>query len=242
MNLAVIPNQANVNKSLGDFVAAVLPSGVEVFVAQTNRVPEPSDTNFVVMTPLRRERLSTNVDTYADALFTGSISGAIMTIDSVFFGEILLGASVFGIGITDNTYVTQFGTGTGGAGTYFVNNAQTFDEGQLAAGTMRALQPVQYTIQLDVHGPASYDNAHIISTMFRDEFGATLFNSYGFDLQPLYADDPKQIPFFNAEEQVEDRWVLEACLQVNQAVIKIPQQFFDKAIIGLIDVDARYPA
>jgi hypothetical protein len=105
------------------------------------------------------------------------------------------------------------------------------------------LQPVEYTVQLDVHGPNGADNAFRISTVFRDEYATTAFASYdtGGDLQPLYADDPKQIPFVNDQDQVETRWVLEACLQANQAVVNIPQQFFDQVQVGLIEVDSHYP-
>ena len=57
---------------------------------------------------------------------------------------------------------------------------------------------------------------------------------------PLYADDPRQMPFINAESQYEWRWVLEAKLQVNQAV-QIPQQFADSAVVDAISVEAEFP-
>ncbi len=58
-------------------------------------------------------------------LATGSISGTTMTISGITSGIIVNGMSVSGIGVTNGTYITSFGTGTGGTGTYFVNNSQT---------------------------------------------------------------------------------------------------------------------
>jgi hypothetical protein len=56
----------------------------------------------------------------------------------------------------------------------------------------------------------------------------------------LHADEAKQIPFVNAEDQYEDRWIVEVDLQVN-AVVTAPQEFADAARVGLVDVDAVYP-
>ena len=55
---------------------------------------------------------------------TGSVSSTTLTITSVGFGApITLGMFVDGAGVTDGTYITAFGTGTGGAGTYTLNQA-----------------------------------------------------------------------------------------------------------------------
>jgi hypothetical protein len=58
----------------------------------------------------------------------------------------------------------------------------------------------------------------------------------------LYAEDPKQVPFVNDSNQYEYRWVVEACLQVNATVEDIPQEFFEQIVVGLINVDTKYPA
>ncbi len=56
-------------------IVQTMSTGVEVIAAQDNRVSEPKCPDFVTMTPIIFTRLSTNVDTYADVFFTGSISG-----------------------------------------------------------------------------------------------------------------------------------------------------------------------
>lgn len=54
------------------FLLAALPPGVEVVMAQENRVATPIGTDFVTMTPgPLRERLATNVDQYSDGFATG---------------------------------------------------------------------------------------------------------------------------------------------------------------------------
>ena len=64
-----------------------------------------------------------------EAVMTGSISGTTLTITSVLSGEpLVVGQFVGGTGgggVTAGTYITAFGTGTGGIGTYTVNTSQT---------------------------------------------------------------------------------------------------------------------
>lgn len=55
---------------------------------------------------------------------TGSSSSSTLTVTSVGFGApIAVGMYVDGTSVTDGTYITAFGTGTGGAGTYTLNQA-----------------------------------------------------------------------------------------------------------------------
>lgn len=50
-----------VRTALGDFLAAVLPSTVEISQGQENRVPEPTGPDFITIWPINRGQLSTNV-------------------------------------------------------------------------------------------------------------------------------------------------------------------------------------
>jgi hypothetical protein len=55
---------------------------------------------------------------------TGGSSSSTLTITDVGFGApIVVGMFVDGTSVTDGTYITAFGTGTGGAGTYTLNQA-----------------------------------------------------------------------------------------------------------------------
>jgi hypothetical protein len=62
-----------------------------------------------------------------DATVVGHISGTVFTVTSVGSGTILVGDYLTdGFGrIINGTFVTSFGSGTGGTGTYNVNNSQT---------------------------------------------------------------------------------------------------------------------
>lgn len=225
---------------LRSFLLLILPSEIEVIEGQDNRVPEPKVQNFVVMTPMLRRRLATNTDDYIDAVFIGSIAGALLTIASVGYGTLGIGSTLFGVGVSAGTVITAFGTGTGGVGTYSISPSQTVSSGKIAAGVFTALQPTELTVQLDIHGPASPENAQIISTLLRDDYAVENFASSGFDVSPLHADDPRQAPFMNGEQQVEFRWSIDALLQCNP-VVTTPQQFADVLTLGLIDVDVVYP-
>jgi hypothetical protein len=59
------------------------------------------------------------------AYFTGSISGTVLTVSAVSSGTITNGMALSYSGNTPPTYITSFGTGTGGAGTYNINKSVT---------------------------------------------------------------------------------------------------------------------
>ena len=117
---------------------------------------------------------------------------------------------------------------------------ETNVDSQPDADTKTALQPTEVTFQLDVHGPESADHAQIISTLFRDEYAVNAFAASGIDVAPLHADDPRQIPFINQENQFENRWVVEALLQANQ-VVTVSQDSANVVEVDVISVDATYP-
>lgn len=224
-------------------------TGVSVVSGQANRAPETVNPFFVVMTPIRFERIETNVDSYQDSKFTGSIAGTLMTVsafDPVLDGPIEVGSQIFGVGVAAGTIVTALGTGSGGTGTYQVSPSQTLSSRTLSAGVETLEQPTKVTVQLDFHSPdlsTAGDMAQTVSTLFRDDFAVQQFANqnpnYG-DITPLYADDPKQVPFINDQQQYEWRWVVEAMLQANQ-VVSVPQQFADQVTVEIISVDASYP-
>ena len=61
----------------------------------------------------------------SSAFFTGSISGTTLTVTNIKNGLITVGQSLFGPGITAETVITALGSGSGGVGTYTINNSQT---------------------------------------------------------------------------------------------------------------------
>lgn len=242
------PTDSQIRQVLRGFLQAVLPSTVEVVLGQDNLVPEPVSTDFVVMTRMGSGRLTTSVDAYADVAYEASISGDVMTVTEVLLGEVLVGATVFGTGVTTGTVITSAITGAGGTGTYGVTPTQNVAASVLASGTASAMMETEVLYQCDVHGPNSNDNAELIATLFRDLWGTEEFwrvaEAAGITtglITPLHADDPKQVPFVNAEDQWEYRWVVEAHIQANQTALNIPQEFADVLAVTLSEVDATFP-
>ncbi len=70
---------------------------------------------------------------YPNALFTASISGTTMTVTAILGGVIVVGMGLYFPGVLAGTIVSAFGTGTGGAGTYTVNNSQTYGPGTISS-------------------------------------------------------------------------------------------------------------
>lgn len=181
MSVTISLTESATLAALRTVLLAIVPAGVEVVQGQVNRVAQPAGADFVVYTPILRNRLSTNVDKYDDQPTASP-----------------------------------------------------------PIGLRLSLAPTQVTVQLDVHGPASADNAQMISTLMRDEWATLAFAAIGPDVQPLYADDPKQMPFENGEDQTENRWTIDCVLQANP-VISTPQDFADIVTVTPIEVDTTYP-
>lgn len=59
------------------------------------------------------------------ATFTGAIATTVLTVSAITAGAIQIGQTVAGSGVTTNTTITAYGTGTGGVGTYTVSTSQT---------------------------------------------------------------------------------------------------------------------
>lgn len=69
--------------------------------------------------------------------FTGSISGTVLTITGS--ASVSQGQVISGPGVPADTYIVSFGTGSGGAGTYNLNNSATVASTAMTAGSGPAL-------------------------------------------------------------------------------------------------------
>lgn len=98
----------------------------------------------------------------------------------------------------------------------------------------------QITLQVDCYGPGSGDRATAISTLLRDAYACEQFAASGFDIQPLYAGDAKQLPLVDGEQQYEERWSFEAVMQFNP-VITLPQDSATSLTPDVVSVERTYP-
>lgn len=257
MGVLVSPIQSDLFKVLGRFLLDILPTGTEVFQSQVNRVPTPKSSNWVMMTPTRRSRFETNTDRTKDVSFLGSVANGVLTVTEVLIGQIVVPATLFGPTVLPGTLITaQLTAGgvpigsfaisqdpvgdLGGPGNYQLSIPQNINPGKLASGAKQIYTPTEVAIQLDVYGPASVENAQIVSQIFRDEYAYDFFRNLSDTITPLVADDPRQMPWINDQAQYENRWTVEATFQLNET-LSIPQQYADSVILGVINVDAEYP-
>lgn len=214
----------------------LISTGVPVLRGQANRVPEVAQEDFVIMTPVGRVQLGTNEDTFEDVSFMGSVAGDLLTVtDMIIANPIQVGQLLMGTGVIPGTLVWEYGTGVGGVGTYRVRPAQTLGSRKLASGGAHYRQPVQYTLQLDVHGPSGAEVVQVIATLMRDLVGVRRLRELLPAASPLYCGDPRQVPFINAEQQYENRWTVDLVLQVDET-LRLPQDFADDLVIQTVDV------
>jgi hypothetical protein len=224
----------SIAQTVGADTPEILASGVEVVQAQGNRVPEPVCADYVTMTPLRRPRMSTNVDDDEDVTFTASIDGTTLTVTKVDGGDILIGSRVWGPRVADGTVIVAPLTGTGGLGTYAVVPAQEAASESMAAGRRLATESVQMAIQVDVYGPNSGNFVQSLSAMFRDGLAVDHLAAISPVISPLYADEPRQLAFSDGEQQYENRWSIDVELQIDQT-ITVPQQFADTLKVNVVN-------
>lgn len=88
---------------------------------------------------------------------------------------------------------------------------------------MKITQSAQCVVQIDVHGPAAFNNANILTTTFRSSYATAFFAAIGPAIVPLYTGDPRQVVFVDGEKQYEDRYLIEANLQIKPAVTAAAQ-------------------
>jgi hypothetical protein len=66
-----------------------------------------------------------SVSGYISSNLTASISGTTLNVTVASTSNLKVGTIIQGVGVTSNTTITALGTGSGGTGTYSVNNSQT---------------------------------------------------------------------------------------------------------------------
>lgn len=231
--------------ALRSFLTEILPPTVDIIKGEINRVPEPAGPDFVIYWPLSQDRLGTNYTTYQDIAFFGSVAGSVLTVTNVING----GPLTPGLILLDTLNAVQAnsvlgnqisGTPPGYTGTYSITPSQTVAIETIYEGIRFDQVAVDWTVQVDVHGPNSGDNSRIIESLFRSEYGTENFVSSGYDVTPLYAEAPKQTPFINQENQYEYRWSVMLCMQINP-ITSVAQQFANQLQVETIGVLETYP-
>jgi len=245
MAVIVSPTESDIQSALRAFCLSVLPLGIDVIAGQVNRVPEPTAGNFVTMTPLRRNRLATNIHVKQDCSFTAVLLGASMTVSALGPNNevpIQVGAVISGPGVPAALITAQTGGIPGGVGTYAISPNQVAS-GTFAAGQLSVIEMVEVAIQLGFHSAdnTSADNAQAVRQMLRDPYAVSFIQGVNPAITPLFGADARQSPFTDAEDQFESRWTVDAVLQANVTLTNIPQQFVVNFALGLVDVDVVYP-
>jgi len=108
--------------------------------------------------------------------------------------------------------------------------------------TETTLMPTEITIQLDCYGDSAMDRATSISALFRDSLAVESFELSGFDIAPLYATDPQQMPLSSGEDQYIERWMFECVMQFNPVVTSNILTTSTGPTVGIVNVDRTYPA
>jgi hypothetical protein len=218
--------------------------GIEVIRGQQNRVSQPQAQDFIVISPLRQDKLGWNVSTYQDTVINASITGNLLTVNTILQNQIELQAGLVLIDVGGPLYPgtilgPQASGNDGGIGIYNVYPSQNVPNEQMYIGAAQSLIPTQLSTQLDIYGPSSADNAAIIRGLFYSGIAYDILHPLG--VAPLYTSNPHELAFTDAEQQYEYRWTMDLESQINP-VITTTQQFADKLIIGAVPVDLVFPA
>jgi hypothetical protein len=84
-------------------------------------------------------RYTWRISSPSSAVFTGSISGTTLTVTAITNGTIAINQALFGVGVAQETVITALGSGSGGVGTYTINNSQTVSSQQMNSTAVGAV-------------------------------------------------------------------------------------------------------
>lgn len=116
----------------------------------------------------------------------------------------------------------------------------TFIPGQSNPGNETHARSTQWNVQLDCYGPDAADMAALIATAFKTDYAAETLAEAAIEIQPLYANDPRQMTIVDSEGQYNPRWIVELALQYNP-VVTLPQDFAMSLTVVPAEVDATFP-
>lgn len=116
----------------------------------------------------------------------------------------------------------------------------TFIPGQSNPGNETHSRSTQWDVQLDCYGPDAADMAALIATTFKTDYAAAALAESDIEIQPLYANDPRQMTIVNSENQYNPRWIVELAFQYNP-VVTLPQDFAMSLTVVPAEVDAVFP-
>lgn len=107
-------------------------------------------------------------------------------------------------------------------------------------GSDQAKTSARARFQLDFYGAGAADAIHIVSTLFRTRYSCDKFAGSGLEVQPLYAEDPRNTTMVNAEQQYQERWTMDAFLQFNP-VVTVDLEFASSLTATVVEVDTKFP-
>lgn len=126
------------------------------------------------------------VDSYT-ASFTASIATTTLTVSAVASGTIKLGMEITGTGVAAGTRITNFGTGTGGIGTYTVNNSQVVVSTAMTGSLPSKLVmecPGSYNIQFSIQVQSTSTTSESVDFWFRRNGVDIPDSNSSFGIQP----------------------------------------------------------
>ena len=150
---AVLPNQQEVRglhtvsggeqliAVCGPYVYALTSNLVPTVIGQLNSssgIVRITDNGVNVYLVDGAYRYTWRISSPASAVFTGSISTNVLTVTGVSSGTIAADQALFGIGVDNETVITDLLTGTGGIGTYQLNLSQTVASTSMSSATVGA--------------------------------------------------------------------------------------------------------
>lgn len=130
-------------------------------------------------------------------------------------------------------FVTMTSLGTSGLST----DKATY---QPVAGTQTHERSTRWDVQLDFYGANAADYANLVATLMKSDYACSQIEASGLSMDPLYAEEPRQIPFVNAESQYEKRWSVQCAFQFNPTVV-VAQQFAASLEVVPASIDVVFP-
>jgi hypothetical protein len=166
------------------------------------------------------------VDSY-EAAFTAAISGTTLTVSAVASGTIKLGMEITGTGVTAGTRITNFGTGSGGVGTYIVSTSQTVSSTAITGNLPSKLVmecPGSYNIAFSIQLQNTSNSTEAFNVWFRQN-GVDIAGSnslFGIPSRKGSGSPAETIAAMNFFVDVDSQDFIEIMWSVSSSTVSLP--------------------
>ena len=191
----------------------------------------------------KAELTGTATVTLPSASFTGAIAGTTLTVSAIGSGSLVIGQTITGGTTSGGTIITALGTGTGGVGTYTVNNSQTVTSGAMTATGPTYTEGVDYLLNRSMGalkalstGTIPANSTVLLTSAYNAISGSRISGATTPNMRARFTLDGRNMADLTDCQVI----VYEAIIAPDQAVDLLSGEFVTTSLSGRMKTPAGY--